>query len=49
MIPADYHPLAGVLPEASLQEMLANVRTIVKKPLPHLVPHDDFLRQYCAV
>jgi tryptophan halogenase len=49
MVPADYHPLAGVLPEASLQEMLANVRTVVQKPLPHLVPHDDFLRQYCAV
>jgi hypothetical protein len=24
------------------------VRTVVQKPLPHLAPHDDFLRQYCA-
>jgi tryptophan halogenase len=48
IVPADYHPLAGVLSEASLQEMLANVRTVVQKPLPHLAPHDDFLRQYCA-
>jgi hypothetical protein len=40
IVPADYHPLAGVLPEASLQEMLANVRTVVQKPL-HLAPHDD--------
>ena len=49
IVPTDYHPLAGVLPEASLQEMLVNVRTVVQKPLPHLAPHDDFLRQYCAV
>jgi tryptophan halogenase len=48
VVPADYHPLAGVLPDASLQEMLANVRAVVQKPLPHLLPHDDFLRQYCA-
>jgi tryptophan 7-halogenase len=49
VVPADYHPLAGVLPEAGLRELLANVRAVVQKPLPHLVPHDDFLRKYCAV
>ena len=37
-----------MLPEASLVEMLANVKAVVHKPLPHLPAHDEFLRQYCA-
>jgi len=48
VVPQDFHPLAGVLPESSLVEMLANVKTVVQKPLPHLPTHDEFLRQYCA-
>jgi tryptophan halogenase len=48
LMPGDFHPLAGVLPQATLAEMLANVKAVVQKPLPHLPSHDDFLRQYCA-
>ncbi len=32
-MPRDFHPLASVLPEATLAEMLENVKTVVQKPL----------------
>jgi tryptophan halogenase len=48
VMPQDHHPLASAITGASLAEMLANVRTIVQKPLPHLATHDEFLRKYCA-
>jgi hypothetical protein len=40
--------MAAVPPEASFAEMMASLRTIVHKPLPHIGTHEDFLRQYCA-
>lgn len=48
VMPRDFHPLASVLTDATLAEMLDNVRTVVQKPLPHLASHDDFLKQYCG-
>jgi tryptophan halogenase len=48
VMPDDYHPLAAVLPDASLVEMLDNVKTVVQKPLAHLPTHEDFLQRYCA-
>jgi tryptophan halogenase len=48
VIPKDYHPLAGALPDDKLAELLENVKAVVQKPLPHLPSHDDFLERYCA-
>jgi len=48
VLPADYHPMAAVPPDASFAEMMGHVRTIVQKPLPHIGTHEDFLRQYCV-
>jgi tryptophan halogenase len=47
VIPEDYHPMAAVVPDAAFAEMMANVRTIVHKPLPHIGTHEEFLRRYC--
>jgi tryptophan halogenase len=48
VMPTDYHPMAAVPPDASFAEMMASVRTIVQKPLPHIGTHEEFLRRYCA-
>jgi tryptophan halogenase len=47
VMPEDYHPMAAVVPDAAFAEMMANVRTIVHKPLPHVGTHEEFLRRYC--
>jgi hypothetical protein len=39
--------MAAVPPDSSLAEMMAHVRTIVQKPLPHIGTHEEFLRRYC--
>jgi hypothetical protein len=40
--------MAAVPPDASFAEMMAHVRTIVQKPLPHIGSHEEFLRRFCA-
>jgi tryptophan halogenase len=48
VVPTDYHPMAAVPPDASLAEMMASLRAIVQKPLPHIGTHQEFLQRYCA-
>lgn len=47
VVPQDYHPIAGGLTDAQLQEKLANTMKLKKEPLPKIPGHDQFLEMFC--
>ncbi len=48
LTPRDYHPSADTLPEANFRDMMQKVWAAKREPLPHLLPHDEFLKQFTA-
>lgn len=43
--PADYHPSADALPDASFRDMMTKVLRAKREPLSQMTPHDQFLAQ----
>jgi len=49
IVPAGYHPLVDVYPEAKVAEFVAGVRGVIDKCVSVMPAHDAFIAKHCAI
>ncbi len=49
VVPAGYHPLVDVYPEAKIADFLENVRSVIGKCVQAMPTHDAFIARHCAI
>jgi tryptophan halogenase len=47
IVPQDYHPVANMMSDEKLAEMLRKVKEIKQAPIDKLPSHDEFLSVFC--
>ncbi|MBV8503482.1 MAG: tryptophan 7-halogenase [Paucibacter sp.] len=48
LMPRGYHPMADIRPLELVRDFAEDIRGVVKRCLPHMPPHGDYVRQVCA-
>src|SRR5690606_8242248 len=49
VVPAGYHPLVDLQPEAKVEAFVAGVREVIGKCVDAMPAHDDFIARHCAI
>lgn len=48
IVPRDFNPLANMVSDSQLAEMLENLKKVKRSPLAKMTSHDEFLRTICG-
>jgi tryptophan halogenase len=46
-IPEDHHPLVDALSKEQLDDLMANLKTLINRTVENLPSHDEFLQMFC--